>query len=79
MLNNQIKSFVDAGGYITELAIIWNEQLAMTVNTKLQFKSIKFLDGIKDLSKDESHEADLLLMSDIFGDLINSMERWNNE
>ena len=80
MLNNQIKSFVEAGGYITEIAIVWNEQLAMTINTKLQFKSIKFLEGIKDLNKDEqSPEADLLLMSDIFAELINSMEKWNNE
>ncbi|OIN82927.1 recombination-associated protein RdgC [Francisella sp. TX07-6608] len=79
MLNNQIKSFVEAGGYITELAIVWKEQLAMTVNQKLQFKSIKFLDGIKDLNKDESYEADLLLMSDIFAELIKSIETWNND
>jgi recombination associated protein RdgC len=79
MLNEQIKSFVEAGGYITELAVVWKEQLAMTVNTKLQFKSIKFLDGIKDLNKDENHEIDLLLMSDIFAELINSMEKWNDE
>ncbi|KEI36012.1 DNA recombination-dependent growth factor C [Francisella sp. W12-1067] len=78
VLNDQIKSFVEAGGYITELAIIWKEQLAMTVNTKLQFKSIKFLDGIKDLNKNESHEADLLLMSDTFAELINSIEKWHN-
>ncbi|ASG68924.1 recombination-associated protein RdgC [Francisella halioticida] len=79
MLNEQIKSFVEAGGYITELAIVWNEQLAMTVNTKLQFKSIKFLDGIKDLNNNESQEADLLLMSDIFAELIKSMDKWNDE
>lgn len=79
MLNEQIKSFVETGGYITELAIVWKEQLAMTVNNKLQFKSIKFLDGIADLNKNESHEADLLLMSDIFAELINSIEKWNDE
>ncbi len=78
MLNDNIKSFVDAGGYITEMGIIWGEQLAMTVNTTLQFKGIKFLDGIVDLNKDEqSHEADLLLMSDIFAELIKSMQNWD--
>jgi recombination associated protein RdgC len=77
MLNDNIKSFVDSGGYITEMGIIWGEQLAMTVNTTLQFKGIKFLDGIVDLNKDEqSHEADLLLMSDIFAELIKSMQSW---
>jgi recombination associated protein RdgC len=34
---------------------------------------------ITDINKDENHEADLLLMSDIFAELINSMEKWNNE
>jgi recombination associated protein RdgC len=78
MLNDNIKSFVDAGGYITELAIVYREELSMVVDPKLQFKSIKFLDGIVDLNKDEqSHEADLLLMSDIFAELIKSMQNWD--
>ncbi|MFC4891572.1 recombination-associated protein RdgC [Pseudofrancisella aestuarii] len=78
MLNDNIKAFIDNGGYITELAIVWREQLAMVTNTKFQFKSIKFLDGIKDLNKEDnhSHEADLLLMADVFTDLINTMQSW---
>lgn len=78
MLNDNIKSFIDSGGYITELAITWKDQLAMTANTKLQFKSIKFLEGIKDLNKEENvgHEVDLLLMADIFSDLISTMQSW---
>lgn len=81
MLNDNIKSFIESGGYITELAIIWREQLAMTTNTNLQFKSIKFLDGIKDLNKDENsgHEVDLLLMAEVFADLINTMQGWIKE
>ena len=80
MLNDNIKSFIETGGHITEMAIVWAEQLAMTVNTKLQLKGIKFLDGIVDLNKDEqSHEADLLLMSDIFAELIKSMQNWDTE
>ncbi|AIT08810.1 recombinase [Candidatus Francisella endociliophora] len=78
MLNDNIKSFIDSGGYITELAITWKEQLAMTANTKLQFKSIKFLEGIKDLNKEENvgHEVDLLLMADMFAELITTMQDW---
>lgn len=77
MLTDNIKSFIESGGYITELAIIWNEQVAMTANTKLQFKSIKFLEGINDLNKDDSgHETDLLLMADLFAQLINTMQGW---
>ncbi|AFJ43845.1 recombination-associated protein RdgC [Francisella orientalis] len=81
MLNDNIKSFIDSGGYITELAITWKEQLAMTANTKLQFKSIKFLDGIKDLNKEDNvgHEVDLLLMADIFAELITAMQSWIKE
>ena len=82
MLNDNIKSFIDAGGYITELAIVYREELSMVVNPKLQFKSIKFLDGIKDLNGSDnvhSDEADLLLMSDIFADLINSMQTWQTK
>jgi recombination associated protein RdgC len=82
MLNDNIKSFIDAGGYITELAIVYREELSMVVNTKLQFKAIKFLDGIKDLNNSDdvhSNEADLLLMSDIFADLINSMQTWQTK
>ena len=78
MLNDNIKSFIESGGYITELAIVWREQLAMTANTKLQFKSIKFLEGIKDLNKEDNHghEVDLLLMADIFSELLNTMQDW---
>lgn len=81
MLNDNIKSFIDSGGYITELAIIWREQLAMTANTNLQFKSIKFLEGIKDLNKDDDagHEVDLLLMADIFTELLNTIQSWVKE
>ncbi|AXA33440.1 recombination-associated protein RdgC [Francisella adeliensis] len=78
MLTDNIKSFIESGGYITELAIIWNEQVAMTANTKLQFKSVKFLEGINDLNKDDNggHETDLLLMADLFAELINTMQSW---
>jgi recombination associated protein RdgC len=81
MLNDNIKSFIDSGGYITELAIIWREQLAMTANINLQFKSIKFLEGIKDLNKDDDagHEVDLLLMADIFTELLNTIQSWVKE
>ncbi len=75
MLNDNIRSFIDANGHITELAIVWREELSMTVNTKLQFKSIKFLDLIKD-GNEHSDEADLLLMSDAFAELIKSMKTW---
>lgn len=81
MLNDNIKSFIDSGGYITELAVIWKEQLAMTANTKFQFKAIKFLDGIKDLNKEENtgHDVDLLLMADVFAELIGTMQSWAKE
>ncbi|MGQ4002525.1 recombination-associated protein RdgC [Francisellaceae bacterium CB300] len=75
MLNDNIRSFIDANGHITELAIVWREELSMTVNTKLQFKSIKFLDLAKD-ENEHSDEADLLLMSDAFAELIESMKSW---
>ena len=35
MLNDNIKAFIQRGGYITDLAIIWREQLVMTANTWL--------------------------------------------
>lgn len=78
MLNDNIKSFIDAGGYITEIAIVWREELSMTVNTKLQFKSIKFLDLAKD-DNQQNDEADLLLMSDAFAELLESMKSWTVE
>ncbi len=78
MLNDNIKAFIQSGGYIIDLAIIWCEQLVMTANTKLQFKAVKFLDGIKDLNKEDNsrHEVDLLLMADVFARLINAMQNW---
>lgn len=79
MLNDNIKSFIDAGGYITELAIVWKEELSMTVNNKLQFKNIKFVDDANTLSKNDNihnDEADLLLMADSFADLIEAMQSW---
>ena len=78
MLNDNIKAFIQSGGYITDLAIIWRELLVMTANTKLQFKAVKFLDGIKDLNKEDNsgHEVDLLLMADVFAELINTMQNW---
>ena len=64
--------------YIIDLAIIWREQLVMTANTKLQFKAVKFLDGIKDLNKEDNsgHEVNLLLLANVFAKLINAMQNW---
>ena len=78
MLNDNIKSFIDANGHITEIAIIWKDELSMIVNTKLQFKSIKFLNLSKD-DNEHSDEADLLLMSDAFAELIESIKSWTAE
>ena len=85
MLTDNIKSFVESGGYITEMAIVWKEQLSMAINSNLQFKSIKFLDTIKDLNDSDDlsglykQEADLLIMSDIFAELLSSVQDWNME
>ena len=76
MLTDNIKSFIETGGHITKMAIVWKEQLSMNINSNLQFKFIKFLDGVKDpndsddLSGLYKQEADLLIMSDIFAELI---------
>ena len=39
--------------HITEMAVVWKEQLSMNINSNLQFKSIKFLDGVKDLNSND--------------------------
>ena len=85
MLTDHIKAFVASGGHITDMAITWDEQLSMTINNRLQFKSIKFLDGIKDLNKDDGltgiykSEADILLMNDVFTELFAAVNRWKLE
>ena len=85
MLTDNIKSFIETGGHITEMAVVWKEQLSMNINSNLQFKSIKFLDGVKDLNDSDDlsgiykQEADLLIMSDIFAELLSSVKDWNIE
>jgi recombination associated protein RdgC len=85
MLTDNIKSFIETGGHITEMAVVWKEQLSMNVNSNLQFKAIKFLDGVKDLNDSDDlsglykQEADLLIMSDIFAELLNAVQDWNME
>jgi recombination associated protein RdgC len=85
MLTDNIKSFIETGGHITEMAVVWKEQLSMNINSNLQFKAIKFLDGVKDLNDSDDlsglykQEADLLIMSDIFAELLTSVQDWNME
>jgi recombination associated protein RdgC len=85
ILTEQIKSFIESGGDVTEIAIVWNQQLSMNLTNKLQFKSIKFLDTIKDLNSDDGlngiykSEADILIMSDAFSELFSSASLWDNE
>ena len=77
MLSENIRSFIDVGGHITELATIWNQELSLTLNTKLQFKGIKFLEIESASNKDESSdESDLILAANTFSDLIKSRESW---
>ena len=85
MLSDNIIAFIDSGGVIAELAIAWRDQLSMTMNDRFQFKSIKFLEGIKNLNAELSKadplvkaEADFLLMAESFADFIRSMYEFCN-
>ena len=80
MLSDNIIAFIESGGAISELAIAWRDQLSMTMNDRFQFKSIKFLEGIKNLNAELSKEdpivkaeADFLLMVESFAELIHSI------
>jgi recombination associated protein RdgC len=77
MLSENIRSFIDAGGHITELATIWNQELSLTLNTQLQFKGVKFLEIESVANKDESSdESDLILVANTFADLLKSRDNW---
>ncbi len=77
MLSENIRSFIDGGGHITELAIVWNEELNLMLNTKLQFKSIKFLE-IESVSNndDSTDESDLILVANTFSEVLKSRDSW---
>ena len=42
MLTDNIKSFIETGGHITEMAIVWKEQLSMNINSNLQLRLLSF-------------------------------------
>ncbi len=82
ILTEQIKSFIESGGNVTELAMIWADKLSMTITSKLQFKTIKFLDTLKEQNDDSldgiyKSEADILIMSDAFASLFAATDSWN--
>ncbi|WP_440994119.1 recombination-associated protein RdgC [Cysteiniphilum litorale] len=85
MLSDNILAFIEAGGAISELAISWRDQISLTINDRFQWKSIKFLEGLKDLNteldkedKIVRQEADFLLMAETFAELLNQSEDYFN-
>ena len=85
MLSDNILAFIEAGGAISELAISWRDQLSLMVNDRFQWKSIKFLEGLKDLNNELEkedkivrQEADFLLMAETFAELLNQAEAYFN-
>ena len=85
MLSDNILAFIEAGGAISELAISWRDQISLTINDRFQWKSIKFLEGLKDLNheldkedKIVRQEADFLLMTETLAELLNQSEDYFN-
>ena len=86
MLSDNILAFIEAGGAISELTISWCDQISLTINDRFQWKSIKFLEGLKDLNSELNkedkivrQEADFLLMAEAFAELIlQSVSYFNN-
>jgi len=83
MLSENIIAFIEAGGQLSDLALSWRDQLRFTLNDRFQFKSIKFLEGLKglndELAKEDAiikQEADFLLMAETFSELITGLYQY---
>jgi recombination associated protein RdgC len=80
MLSNNIMSFIEGGGLISELSLSWKDQVKFSLTDQFQIKSLKFLESISSLNSDISKEdpvikseADMILMGETLYDLIESL------
>ena len=69
--SNQVRAFLNDSSLVIQLALTWADQIQFTLREDLSITSIKFLETIKDLSKDglgETHEerfaTDFIIMAE---------------
>ncbi|WP_265658348.1 recombination-associated protein RdgC [Francisella philomiragia] len=76
LYHEDMKPFLDSGGIIQEMDVVWEAELTFTVTNYHGFKNIKVLNFFNENSSDEVLH-NLILMTGLFAKLLNDVSNWS--